>query len=53
MEEGWAQGEGGLGCIWWMCFGFIYENRRVKPVEIVLKRWGGGKRKNDGQDKSN
>jgi hypothetical protein len=24
----------------WMCFVFIYENRKMKPVEIVLRRWG-------------
>jgi hypothetical protein len=26
------------GGIWWMCFVFIYENRRMKPVAIVLRR---------------
>jgi hypothetical protein len=31
---------------------FIYENWRVKPVEVVLKR-GKGKRENDGGGKSN
>jgi hypothetical protein len=35
-----------------MCFVFIYENRRMKPVAIVLRRWGGRKRENDGGDKS-
>jgi hypothetical protein len=29
-----------------MNFLFIYENRRMKPVEIFLRE-GGGKRKND------
>jgi hypothetical protein len=33
-----------------MYFVFIYENRRMKPAEIVLK-WGGG-RENDGGGKS-
>jgi hypothetical protein len=33
--------------MWWMYFVFIYENRRTKPVETVLRRreegekWGG------------
>jgi hypothetical protein len=35
-----------------MCFVSIYENRIMKPVEIVL-RVGGGKRENDEEDKSN
>jgi hypothetical protein len=28
-----------------MCFLFIYENRKMKPVEIVLRRreWGKGR----------
>jgi hypothetical protein len=29
--------ERGMGCIWWMCFLFIYKNR-MKPVEIVLRK---------------
>jgi hypothetical protein len=33
-----------------MYFVFIYENRRMKPVEIVLSR--GEKRKNNGGGKS-
>jgi hypothetical protein len=36
-----------------MCFVSIYENRRMKPVEIVLKSMGEGKRENDGGYKSN
>jgi hypothetical protein len=28
-----------------MYFGFIYENRRIKPVEIVLRSGGGGGKK--------
>jgi hypothetical protein len=35
-----------------MYFVFIYENRRTKPVEIVLRR-GRGKRKNNRGGKSN
>jgi hypothetical protein len=31
---------------------FIYENRTVKPVEVVLRRRGGIKEK-DGEDESN
>jgi hypothetical protein len=31
----------------------MYENRRMKPVEIVLRRRGGGKSKNNGEDKRN
>jgi hypothetical protein len=35
-----------------MCFVFILENRRMKPVEIVLRTgMGEGKRENDGGDK--
>jgi hypothetical protein len=34
-----------------MCFVFIYENRRMKPVEIVLRRVRRGRRKNDGGSK--
>jgi hypothetical protein len=26
------------GQIWWIYFVFMYENRRMKPVEIVLRR---------------
>jgi hypothetical protein len=36
-----------------MCFTSRYENRRMKPVEIVLRRGRGGKRENDAEDKSN
>jgi hypothetical protein len=37
-----------------MCFVSIYENRKMKPVEIVLRSGGGGeKRENDGGNKSN
>jgi hypothetical protein len=35
-----------------MYFVFIYENRRLKPVEIVIRREEGGK-ENDGESKSN
>jgi hypothetical protein len=34
--------------IWWMYFVFIYENTRLKPVEIVLRR---KMRENDGGGK--
>jgi hypothetical protein len=30
----------------------VYENRVMKPIEIVLRRGGGGKRENDGGGKS-
>jgi hypothetical protein len=30
------------GQIWWMDFVFMNENRRVKPVETVLRREEGG-----------
>jgi hypothetical protein len=26
--------------MWWMYFVFVYENRTMKPVEIVLRRRG-------------
>jgi hypothetical protein len=39
--RGWALGKDEYG-IWWMYFVFIYENRRMKPVEIVLRKVGGG-----------
>jgi hypothetical protein len=35
-----------------MYFVFIYENRRIKLVEIVLRREGGGMKENDGGAKS-
>jgi hypothetical protein len=35
-----------------MYFVFIYENRRMKPVEIALRREG-AKREKDGGDKFN
>jgi hypothetical protein len=35
-----------------MYFVSIYKKRRMKPVEIVLRRWGEGKRENDGGNKS-
>jgi hypothetical protein len=31
-----------------MCFVSVYENRRMKSVEIVLRRRGGGKKEYDG-----
>jgi hypothetical protein len=36
-----------------MNFVSIYEKRRMKPVEIVLRRggWGTGKRENNGRGK--
>jgi hypothetical protein len=30
----------------------MYENRRMKPVEIVLRKGGGRKRENDGGGES-
>jgi hypothetical protein len=27
----------------WMCFVFVYENRTMKPIEIVLRRGEGDK----------
>jgi hypothetical protein len=32
-----------------MCFVSIYENRRMKPAEIVLRMGGRGKKENDGE----
>jgi hypothetical protein len=29
--------------MWWICFLSIYENRRMKPVEFIVRR-GRGKR---------
>jgi hypothetical protein len=37
----------------WIYFVFIYENRRMKPVEIVLRRGRGRRRENDIGGKSN
>jgi hypothetical protein len=34
-----------------MYFVSIYENRRMKPVEIVLRRREGANRENDGRGK--
>jgi hypothetical protein len=39
--EGVGTRKGEITVYMWMCFVFIYENRRMKPVEIVLR--GGGK----------
>jgi hypothetical protein len=36
-----------------MWFVSIYENRKIKSVEIVLRREGGGKREHDGGGISN
>jgi hypothetical protein len=36
-----------------MCFVSIYQSRRMKPVEIVLRRGGGRRRKNDEGGESN
>jgi hypothetical protein len=36
-----------------MYFVFMYENRIMKPVEIVLRSGGGEKRENDGGGNSN
>jgi hypothetical protein len=38
--------------MWKMHLVSKYENRRMKTVEIVLRRWGGRKRKTDGGGKS-
>jgi hypothetical protein len=50
----WVQEGGDVGIrkgwIWWICFVFIYENKRIKPAEIVLGR--GGEREDDGRVKS-
>jgi hypothetical protein len=32
---------------------YVYENRAMKPVEIVLRRGGKRMRGNDGEDESN
>jgi hypothetical protein len=45
---GWAQGKQEQECIWWIYFVSIYENSRMNPVEIVLKREKWRKRENDG-----
>jgi hypothetical protein len=36
-----------------LCFVSIYENRGMKPTEIVIRSRRRGKRKNDGGGKSN
>jgi hypothetical protein len=33
-----VKGEGEGGLIWWVYFVYVYENRTMKPVEIVLRR---------------
>jgi hypothetical protein len=38
-----GQKERGKEGVWWVCFVSIYENRRMKPVEIVLRRWERGR----------
>jgi hypothetical protein len=47
-----VSGEGEGRQIWLMFFVFVYENRIMKLVEIVL-RGEDGMRKNNGQGKSN
>jgi hypothetical protein len=37
---------------WGVYFVFIYENRRMKSIEIVLRKEGMGKRESNGEDKS-
>jgi hypothetical protein len=37
---------------WWMHSVYIYENRRMKPVEIVVRKRVRRKRVDDGGDKS-
>jgi hypothetical protein len=37
---------------WWRYFIFVYENRTMKLIEMVLRR-GEKKRKNDGRGESN
>jgi hypothetical protein len=41
--EEWAQEKGERRCIQRVCFVSIYENRRMKPAEIVLRRGVGEK----------
>jgi hypothetical protein len=43
----WVNGEGKGGGIWFIS---LYENRIMKPVEIIFKK-AGGRRKIDGGDK--
>jgi hypothetical protein len=40
------------GQIWWLCFVYLYENRTMKTVEIVLGR-GERMKENDGGGESN
>jgi hypothetical protein len=47
VEEGRINGEDDGGKTWWMYFVHGYENRTIKPVEIVLRR-GAEMKKNDG-----
>jgi hypothetical protein len=43
-----AQRKGEGRCIWWVYFVSIYENKRVEPVEIILRREKEEKRENNG-----
>jgi hypothetical protein len=43
-----AQGKRESGRIQWMYFASIYENRRIKPVEIVQEREGGRRETEEG-----
>jgi hypothetical protein len=36
-----VNGEGERGLIWLMYFLYVYENRTMKPVEIILRRGRG------------
>jgi hypothetical protein len=50
VTSGRGKSEGGQ--IWSMYFVFVYENRTVKPIEIVLKKGEGEVRENDGGGES-
>jgi hypothetical protein len=34
----WVENKRELGCIWWVYFVSKYERRRMKHVEIILRR---------------
>jgi hypothetical protein len=33
--------------IWLIHFTYLYEDKTVKPIKNVLRRWGEGRREND------
>jgi hypothetical protein len=44
MGRGWVNRQSEGGRIWWMYFVYLYKNKTMKPVKIVLRRVRAGGR---------